>query len=389
MNFLCDVLACVIMKINPAPPASSRTEGFRLAHRLYTFALLVLFLNGCGTVRSDFSPSIEFSRVPRSGEGGTESQAFIEGRVDGAHAGQQIVLFAKSGAGVWWVQPFAAQPFTAIRSDLQWRNSTHLGMEYAALLVEPGYRPPETTQNLPQKGGPVIAVATAKGEASQRPASRTLNFSGYEWEIRGVPSNRGGATNTYDPANAWTDTNGWLHLRIARGLGEWTCAEVTLTRSLGYGSYLFDVRDVSQLDPSAVLGMFTWDDSLVEANHREMDTEISRWGDPDGKNAQYVVQPYYVPANVVRFSAPAGRLTYSFRWAPGRVSFKTVRQPDGKTVRQPDGRSGQAIAEHTFTSGVPLPGGEAVHLNLYAFADRKRPLQREVEVVIEKFNYLP
>ena len=216
-----------------------------------------------------------------------------------------------------------------IRSDQHWQNSTHLGTEYAALLVEPGYRPPETTDNLPQKGGPVIAVATAKGEASQRPASRTLNFSGYEWEIRGVPSNRGGATNTYDPANAWTDTNGWLHLRIARGLGEWTCAEVTLTRSLGYGSYLFDVRDVSQLDPAAVLGMFTWDDSLADPNHREMDTEISRWGDPDGKNAQYVVQPYYVPANVVRFSAPAGRLTYSFRWEPGRVSFQN-RSPAGR-----------------------------------------------------------
>jgi hypothetical protein len=378
------------MKSDAAPPASARTEGFCLAHRLYSLhssqksaalALLIIFLNGCGSARSDFSRSIEFSRVPRSGEGGTESQAFIEGRVDGARAGEQIVLFAKSGAGIWWVQPFAAQPFTAIRSDLQWRNSTHLGMEYAALLVAPGYHPPETTQNLPPKGGPVIAVATTKGEASQRPASRTLNFSGYEWEIRGVPSNRGGATNTYDPANAWTDTNGWLHLRIARGLGEWTCAEITLTRSLGYGSYVFDVRDVSQLDPAAVLGMFTWDDSLLDANHREMDTEISRWGDPDGKNAQYVVQPYYVPANVVRFSAPAGRLTYSFQWEPGRVSFKTVRQPDGG--------SGQAIAEHAFTSGVPLPGGEAVHLNLYAFADKKRPLEHEVEVVIEKFDYLP
>jgi hypothetical protein len=361
-----------------------------LAHRLYSLdaswkaaalALLVVLLHACGSARSDFSPSIEFSRVPRSGAGGTESQAFIEGRVDGARAGEQIVLFAKTSAGVWWVQPFAAQPFTAIRSDQQWRNSTHLGMEYAALLVEPGYQPPETTEHLPLKGGPVIAVATAKGEASQRPASRTLNFSGYEWEIRGVPSNRGGATNTYDPANAWTDTNGWLHLRIARGLGEWTCAEITLTRSLGYGSYVFDVQDVSQLDPSAVLGMFTWDDSLLDANHREMDTEISRWGDPDGKNAQYVVQPYYVPANVVRFSAPAGRLTYSFLWEPGRVSFKTVHRPNGG--------SGQAISEHAFTSGVPLPGGEAVHLNLYAFADKKRPLEHEVEVVIEKFDYLP
>lgn len=346
-------------------------------------ALIAVFLigyalNGCGSAQPDAVPTIEFSRLPRADNGGTESVAFIEGHVEGAHAGEQIVLFAKSGAGIWWVQPFANHPFTEIRSDQQWRNSTHLGTEYAALLVQPGYRPPETIDHLPQKGGPVIAVATGTGEASLRPASRTLNFSGYEWEIRGVPSNRGGATNTYDPSNAWTDTNGWLHLRIARGLGEWTCAEITLTRSLGYGSYVFDVRDVSQLDPAAVLGMFTWDESSADPNHREIDTEISRWGDPEGKNAQYVVQPYYVPANVVRFSAPAGRLTHSFRWGPGRVTFKTIRQPGSGPV-----------AEHTFTSGVPLPGGEAVHLNLYVFANKKSPVQHAVEVVIEKFDYLP
>jgi hypothetical protein len=344
-------------------------------------AVLVLacaVLGACRSPQASVQPAIVFSRLPKADDGGTESQAIIEGHVDGAHTGQQIVLFAKSGAGLWWVQPFSDQPFTAIRPDLQWRNSTHLGTEYAALLVEPGYRPPETSDRLPPKGGPVIAVATAKGEASRLPASRTLHFSGYEWEIRGVPSNRGGATNTYDPTNAWTDANGWLHLRIARGLGEWTCAEITLTRSLGYGSYLFDVRDVSQLDPAAVLGMFTWDDSVADANHREMDTEISQWGDPGGKNAQYVVQPYYVPANVVRFSAPSGRLTFSLRWEPGRVSFSTVRKPGGEPA-----------AEHTFTSGVPLPGGEAVHLNLYVFADKKNPLRREVEVVIEKFEYLP
>jgi hypothetical protein len=361
-----------------------RHDSLHLRWRAVSLGLILVVLNGCGSGKPNAAPSIVFSRLPRADDGGTESRAVIEGHVDGARAGEQVVLFAKSGTGVWWVQPFADQPYTAIRSDLQWRNSTHLGTEYAAVLVEPGYRPPETTDRLPEKGGPVIAVATAKGEAPQHPVSRTLHFSGYEWEIRGVPSNRGGATNNYDPANAWTDTDGRLHLRIARGLGEWTCAEVTLTRSLGYGLYVFDVRDVSQLEPAAVLGMFTWDDSLAEVNHREMDTEISRWGDPDGKNAQFVVQPYYVPANVVRFSAPSGHLTYSFRWEPGRVSFRTVR--GGEPVHGP---AGETIAEHTFTSGVPLPGGEAVHMNLYVFANKNSPIQHEAEVVIEKFEYLP
>ena len=50
--------------------------------------------------------------------------------------------------------------------------------------------------------------------------------------------------------------------------------------------------------------MFTWDDLGIEQNHREMGIEISRWGDAANKNAQYVIQPYYVAANVVRFTAP-------------------------------------------------------------------------------------
>jgi hypothetical protein len=338
-------------------------------------------LAGCGAPQPSVQPSLVFTRLPKADEGGSESRAIIEGRVTGALPGQQIVLFARSGAGVWWVQPFANQPFTAIENQSKWQNSTHLGTEYAALLVASGYRPPETTDRLPGKGAGVAAVATANGIESRRPVSRTLHFSGYEWEIRGVPSNRGGSVNTYDPGNAWTDENGRLHLRIAQGLGQWTCAEVNLTRSLGYGSYLFDVHDVSQLEPAAVLGMFTWDESLADPEHREFDMEISRWGNPTNKNAQYVVQPYYVPANVVRFTTPSGPLTYSFRWEPGRVTFRTVRK-SARAAEVP-------VAESAFTSGVPRPGGESLHLNLYVYGKSKSPLSRESEVVIEKFEYLP
>ena len=86
----------------------------------------------------------------------------IEGRVIGARPEQQIVLFARSGA--WYVQPLANEPFTQIQSDSKWRSSTHLGTEYAALLVEPGYQPPSSTDVLPGEGGGVIAVAIRKGE---------------------------------------------------------------------------------------------------------------------------------------------------------------------------------------------------------------------------------
>ena len=37
------------------------------------------------------------------------------------------------------MQPLADEPFTKIQLDSTWRSSTHIGTEYAALLVDPGY----------------------------------------------------------------------------------------------------------------------------------------------------------------------------------------------------------------------------------------------------------
>jgi len=153
-----------------------------------------------------------------------------------------------------------------------------------------------------------------------------LHFSGYDWTVRAARSDHGGEPNAYDPANVWTDEKGYLHLRMAERSGRWTCAELSLDRSFGYGTYKFVVQDSAHLSPSAVLGIFTWDDKLSEDNRNEVDIELSRWGVPNGKNAQYVVQPFYAPDNLARFTVvPAGVMTHTFRWEPGKVSFRTFR----------------------------------------------------------------
>lgn len=330
----------------------------------------------CQSSFVETEPSIEFSRVPPKGDGSADRLDKIEGRVKGARPGQRLVLFAQSG--VWWVQPFAVQPFTEIQPDSTWKSSTHPGLEYAALLVDSRYRPPLTVDVLPEKGGAVLAVATVKGGAPASPP-KTIQFSGYQWEVRDIPSSTGGSINSYDPANAWVDNNGFLHLIIASRAGSWTCAEVKLSRSLGYGSYRFVVQDVSHLEPAAVFALSTWDSA---GPSREMDIEVSRWGEPADKNAQYVIQPYVVPANTVRFNAPSGPLTYWIDWQPGRTEFKTIREPSSLKGSSP-------VAEHVFTSGIPSAGNEAVHLILYVFDNRNAPMQRGTEVVIEKFEFLP
>jgi hypothetical protein len=303
----------------------------------------------------------------------------IEGRVTGGDSKFQLVLYARSGK--WWIQPIVEDPFTTIRPDATWTNSTHLGTDYAAMLVRGGFRPATTLDEMPAPGGQIVAVATVKGSEAVSQVTKTLQFSGYEWRIRDAPSDRGGL-NKYDANNAWTDSSGALHLRIAKVSGQWTCAEVSLTRSLGYGTYSFVVRDTSRLEPAAVFSVFTWDYAGTDPNHREMDIELTKWGDPTIKNAQYVVQPFYVADNTSRFSIPSGVLTHSFRWEPGSVLFKTVRgsHPNGKAV---------PIAEHVFKSGVPGHASESVRMNLYVYRSAKEPLKNEDEVVVEKFKYLP
>ena len=346
----------------------------------HVFALLLLAIGACGGGRQadPATPTIEFTAVPPAAAGGSDRTVRIAGRVTGAAPGHRIVLYAK--AGHWWVQPLTVQPFTIIQPSGVWENITHLGTEYAALLVDAAFRPPDTAESLPKAGGPVAAVATVKGSGHYTEAPKVLTFSGYEWQVRQIPSDRGGQ-NDYDPTNAWTDAEGLLHLRLAKRDNHWTSAEVILTRSLGYGTYAFTVRDTSTLDPAAAFGMLTWDEEALDQNHRELDIDISRWGDPSVPNGQYVLQPYYVPANVARFVAPAGTLTHAFRWEPGRVSFSTTR---GRNAMSAD-----VVARKEFTSGVPSPGTERVRINLYYFRYAPRQPQKDVEVVVERFQYLP
>jgi len=348
----------------------------------FVMPLLVALASGCEVRDRAVQPSIVVTTVPEAAAGGSERLGRIAGRVTGAGPEQQVVLYSRSG--IWWVQPLTVKPFTKIAMNSTWENSIHLGTEYAALLVDRDFRPPDTTESLPQLGGSVLAVARVKGtgDYAQKPQAppKMLAFSGYEWEVRQIPSDRGGP-NDYDPANAWTDPEGCLRLRLAMRDNRWTSAEVILSRALGYGTYVFIVRDTSSFDPAAALGMLTWDDQGADQNHRELDVEISQWGDRSIPNGQFVVQPFYVPANVARFSAPPGTLTHSFRWEPGRVSFRTTR---GNNAMAAD-----VVAHHEFTSGVPTPGTERVRMNLYYFRYAPTPPRKNVEVVIERFQYLP
>jgi len=120
--------------------------------------LFVLVLSGCS---NSSQPSVKITSIPPADKGGGRELDLISGHVTGASDGQQVVLYARSGA--WYVQPFVETPFTQVLPDGSWSNSTHLGTEYAALLVQPGYVPPPLTLLLPNTGAGVIAVTIVDG----------------------------------------------------------------------------------------------------------------------------------------------------------------------------------------------------------------------------------
>jgi hypothetical protein len=164
--------------------------------------------------------------------------------------------------------------------------------------------------------------------------------------------------------------------------GRWTCAKVSLSRSLGYGTYRFVVQDSGHLGPSAVLGMYTMDPTGKSESPNELDIELSRWGNPTGRNAQYVVQPFYAPENVFRFSLPGGVMTHTIRWEPGIATFQTTH---GSTTMP----GAKIVSTHQFTSEIPSPAAETVDIDLFDFHHSQNNDQHPVEVVLEKFEYIP
>jgi hypothetical protein len=338
--------------------------------------LAVLGTAACGNTAPE--SSITFTKLPPAAKGGPDVVDTLEGRVTGVRPGQRLVIYSRSS--VWWVQPGPNNPFTPIREDSTFSLKTHLGLEYAALLVEPDYQPPATLDNLPQEGGSVTRLVIMPGDPKAKPVRHTLQFGGYEWTVRAAASDRGGK-NKFDPKNAWTDAEGALHMRIAGEPGKWTCAEVTLTRSFGYGLYTFTLDDTSTLDPAARFAIFTWDGPAVAQYGREMAITIGHRGDRPQDNARYVVEPVDLPVNRSNFSAPAGVLTHQLRWEPEKATFRTFRgAPAGNA---------KPIAEHVFTSGVPGAGNETIRFSLYVFQSNPTPMQKPAEVIVRRFTFEP
>lgn len=121
-------------------------------------------------------------------------------------------------------------------------------------------------------------------------AEKTINFSGYIWQVKhSIHHSVGPGPNYFSASgrNVRIDEDGNLHLRLHEHKGRWYSTEVWLERALGYGTYSFTVKfPQGPLDENVVLGMFHY---LNDG--QELDIEISKWGEDTSKNAGFSVQP--------------------------------------------------------------------------------------------------
>src|SRR5580658_1731572 len=141
-------------EIAAASAARARSSVLRILGAVVFLSALAAV--GCRSEKTPETPSIIFTEIPPAAQGGRERVAAISGRVSGVRPGQRIVVYAKSGP--WWVQPWPEQPFIQIKTDSTWNTQTHLGYEYAALLVNSDYHPAPTIDVAPATGGSVVAL---------------------------------------------------------------------------------------------------------------------------------------------------------------------------------------------------------------------------------------
>lgn len=221
---------------------------------------------------------------------------------------------------------------------------------------------------------------STRDATAPRPQPDQVAFAGRTWQVKSSATPVGPGPNRFDGSerSVWVDGDGRLHLRITRVGSSWHSAEVIGTTPIGPGTYTWTLDSpVDALDPSVVLGLFTYSDDPA-SNHREIDIEFSRFHDRGNPiNGQFAVQPHERPGNVAQFRQdPIRGSVMSFTWTGTTIAFVANPSvaPDRWTYTGPD---------------VPKPGPVQPRINLWLLGGRAPVDGREVEVVLRDFTFTP
>lgn len=343
------------------------------------------------TSDEDGLPSLAVTSLPAYGTSQNLSGSASNVDVSAYHVATLLFL---EGAG-WWEKPVDAAPCTPLNGngsftvDVTTGGCDAFATEYALYLLPIGQACP-VVHGQPVPPAQLETDAVARLHIPRNPYLDTLlPFAGRGWVRRDSRCPAGPGSNYFSPSNAFVDGASHLHLALTpRAQGGWAGAEVWLPAPLGYGEYrIHTIGRVDLLDPQAVFGIFTWDRDAPPA-FRELDIELSRWGNAgDPNNAQFVVQPVGGADNPHRFPIDLddddSALTHVIDWQPGTVTFAVYHGHHFGALP-----AAELIEEHTVSgASVPTAGAAAFRLNLWLANGQPPQSGLAQEVVVSYFAF--
>jgi hypothetical protein len=221
--------------------------------------------------------------------------------------------------------------------------------------------------------------------------AQTMTWSGHEWKV--TDGGMAGVARG-NPANVNIDENRYLHLRITNREGKWTASELFTTDKMGFGTYQWVIEgDVYDMDPTTVLGLFTYGPTHhvgVDAEN-EIDIEFSQWNKTcHGCNADFTVypstgnrKPNGVSAWEDNFHVTGGTVTTArMEWYSDHIVFTLMNGV------HPIGTTGDVIKAETYSStAINIPQvAVPLGINLWCF---KQTPSKDQTVVIRDFKFVP
>ena len=327
-------------------------------------------------------PAISIVSFPAWGQDGNLT-GFVSG-VSSQHV--SLYLFAFTPDLGWYGLPGNCQPLFLQNGQFSVNATPNLttrsATRFSAYLIPASLMPPcdgAATATIPFL---IQHNALASATYPRLAQYSTLTFGGLDWYVKEAPAQVFPGPQFFVRDNAFVDSQGQLHLKISRCGGAWCAAEVYTRQNVGYGTYQFTVNTpVNTLDPNVTLGFFSWDAQAGDQNNREWDVEFSRWGNPGAAtNAQYVVQPYTIAANIRRFLITSSLSTsHQVTWDPSQVAFTSSTAASGTYQWNFFGS----------ISPIPTPDDVRLHINFYVGAGQAPYVAVPQEIVIGSFRYQP
>jgi len=237
----------------------------------------------------------------------------------------------------------------------------------------------------------IVLVASALGIAPGIPRAQSIDFGGYNWQVR---SGTGGpGPNTFAAGNVSLDANGYLHLKIAHSHNTWTCAEVFTDAELGFGTYQFKIIGrPDQLDDNVVLGLFNYTTPEIGPDGtNEIDIEFATWGGSQPQHGNWTVWPAVQQAGIVATTQSydttltGDTSTHRLAWTPKQVHYESLYgiSDDDTGLYQT-----WTFAPADYTLRVPqhaIP----VHMNLWLLQGNAPTDRQDVDITIAEFKFIP